>query len=301
MHSDICGVLRGDAAYWRGIFWAQWRAPGCLALLDKGYLAVSLFFILSGFILVYTYQGKISGTDSVVRFWEARFARIYPVYLLALALMIPFARTLTLGQRFTVLAMVQTWMPWRPDMVGAWNFPAWSLSVEAFFYLTFPLIFVSLNRLRAVGLRWLTGILLTLTVIGDLSRPVEGWPQSAITFFHYIPLPILRLPEFVVGMAFRVSVFAGPDMATQWIGFCLRVSCRHYRPVPAIGCVGLGRSHPFCSSNYEPCLSERAGRSVAVEQDCRIARRRQLRRVPAATADTNLYPTFICSDPARAA
>ena len=98
-----------------------------------------------------------------------------------------------------------------------------------------------------------------------------------------------------------VSVFAGPDMATQWIGFCLRVSRRHYRPVPAIGYVGLGRSHPFCSSNYEPCLSERAGRSVAVEQDCRIARRRQLRRVPAATADTNLYPTFICSDPARAA
>ena len=210
MHSDICGVLRGDAAYWRGIFWAQWRAPGCLALLDKGYLAVSLFFILSGFILVYTYQGKISGTDSVVRFWEARFARIYPVYLLALALMIPFARTLTLGQRFTVLAMVQTWMPWRPDMVGAWNFPAWSLSVEAFFYLTFPLIFVSLNRLRAVGLRWLTGILLTLTVIGNLSRPVEEWQQSAIAFVHYIPLPVLRLPEFVVGMALGLAFLRAP-------------------------------------------------------------------------------------------
>ncbi len=193
-----------------GYFGRHGAPQAVLRLLDKGYLAVSLFFILSGFILVYTYQGKISGTESVVRFWEARFARIYPVYLLALALMFPFARTLTLGQRFAVLAMVQTWMPWRPDLVGAWNFPAWSLSVEAFFYLTFPLIFVSLNRLRVVGLRWLAGILLALIAIGNLSQPVEGWPESAIVFFHYIPLPVLRLPEFVVGMALGLAFLRGP-------------------------------------------------------------------------------------------
>ena len=193
-----------------GYFGRNGAPPAVLRLLDKGYLAVSLFFILSGFILVYTYQGKISGTDSVLRFWEARFARIYPVYLLALALMFPFSRTLTLGQRFTVFAMVQTWMPWRPDLVGAWNFPAWSLSVEAFFYLTFPLIFIGLNRLRVVGLRWIAGILLVLIVIGNLSQPVELWPVTAIVFLHYIPLPVLRLPEFVVGMALGLAFLRGP-------------------------------------------------------------------------------------------
>ena len=181
-----------------------------LRFLDQGYLAVSLFFILSGFILVYTYQGKISGTDSVLRFWEARFARIYPVYLLALALMIPFAKTLTSGQRITVLAMIQTWMPWRPNLVGAWNFPAWSLSVEAFFYLMFPLIFVGLNRLRVAGLQWLAALLLALIAIGNLSQPVELWPNSAITLLRYIPLPVLRLPEFVVGMALGLAFLRGP-------------------------------------------------------------------------------------------
>ncbi len=193
-----------------GYFGRSGAPPAVLRLLDKGYLAVSLFFILSGFILVYTYQGKISGTDSVVRFWEARFARIYPVYLLALALMIPFSRTLTLGERFSVLAMVQTWMPWRPDLVGAWNFPAWSLSVEAFFYLTFPLIFFGLNRLRVVGLRWVAGILLALIVVGNLSQPVGAWPESAIVLLRYIPLPVLRLPEFVVGMALGLAILRGP-------------------------------------------------------------------------------------------
>lgn len=183
-------------------YFARHGAPQTvLRLLDKGYMAVSLFFILSGFILVYTYQGKISAPENVLRFWEARFARIYPVYLLALALMIPFAKTITVHQRFAVLSMVQTWIPWKPEMVGAWNFPAWSLSVEAFFYLAFPLILVALNRLRLSGLGRLTGILLAVIVVCDLPRPVLDWPDSALTFARYIPLPVLRLPEFVVGMA----------------------------------------------------------------------------------------------------
>jgi len=172
-----------------------------LRLLDKGYLAVSLFFILSGFILVYTYQGKMSGPENTIRFWEARFARIYPVYLLALALMIPFAKTITLGQRLAVLTMVQTWLPWKPEMVGAWNFPAWSLSVEAFFYLTFPLILIGLNRLRVSGLKWIVRMFLAVIVVGDLPRPVGDWPNSGIAFAQYIPLPVLRLPEFIIGMA----------------------------------------------------------------------------------------------------
>ena len=203
-------------------YFARHGAPQTvLRLLDKGYMAVSLFFILSGFILVYTYQGKISAPENVLRFWEARFARIYPVYLLALALMIPFAKTITVHQRFAVLSMVQTWIPWKAEMVGAWNFPAWSLSVEAFFYLAFPLILVALNRLRLSGLGRLTGILLAVIVVCDLPRPVLDWPDSALTFARYIPLPVLRLPEFVVGMALGL-IF-------------LRIPTRRYSGIISIG------------------------------------------------------------------
>ncbi|MHB1957954.1 MAG: acyltransferase family protein [Acidobacteriaceae bacterium] len=213
-----------------------------LRVLDKGYLAVSLFFILSGFILVYTYQGKMSGAGNVVRFWEARFARIYPVYLLALALMIPFAKTITKGQRFAVLSMVQTWIPWRPEMVGAWNFPAWSLSVEAFFYLTFPLTLMGLNRLRVSGLRWLAGILLGGIVVGNLSRPVGDWPDSAIAFAHYIPLPVLRLPEFIVGMALGL-IF-------------LRIPTRRFSGLVSIGAL--------LAAMFVLCLQSAAWASLAV-------------------------------------
>ena len=169
--------------------------------LGKGYLAVSLFFVLSGFILAYTYEGKIQGSRNGMHFWEARIARIYPVYLLALAVMIPFSRDVTFPQRLVVLSMIQAWIPWRPDLAGAWNFPAWSLSVEAFFYLCFPVILVVLGRLTAARLRYLAGFLLAIIAVGNLAQPLENWPQSSLILVRHIPLPVLRLPEFIVGMS----------------------------------------------------------------------------------------------------
>jgi peptidoglycan/LPS O-acetylase OafA/YrhL len=183
-----------------------------LRLLDKGYMAVSLFFVLSGFILAYTYEGKLRDPRGALGFWEARFARIYPVYVLSLALMVPFARDVTLGQKFTVLSMVQTWMPWRPDLIGAWNFPAWSLSVEAFFYSAFPPIFLSLCRMRVAGLRRLACLLMALIAVGNLAQPIERWSLSSWLFVRYIPVPVLRLPEFVLGMALGLLFLRAPKL-----------------------------------------------------------------------------------------
>src|SRR5579863_596949 len=67
----------------------KYQVPETLQIfLGNGYLAVSLFFILSGFILAYTYEGQIEGSRNLFRFWQARFARIYPVYFLSLLLCI---------------------------------------------------------------------------------------------------------------------------------------------------------------------------------------------------------------------
>jgi len=178
--------------------------------LERGYLAVSLFFVLSGFILAYTYEGKISGGTNAAHFWEARFARIYPTYLLALGLMVPFSRDVTLPQRWIVLSMMQTWMPWRPDLVGAWNFPAWSLSVEAFFYLCFPAILPFLSRWTAGRLRYLVGLLLALIAAGNLAQPPENWPHSGFALARHVPLPVLRLPEFVAGVALGLLFLRSP-------------------------------------------------------------------------------------------
>src|SRR5438270_13969844 len=63
--------------------WTGWRRQ----ISSIGYVGVSFFFVLSGFILVYTYADR---PISAVEFWRARFARIYPSYLFSLVFTAPF-------------------------------------------------------------------------------------------------------------------------------------------------------------------------------------------------------------------
>jgi peptidoglycan/LPS O-acetylase OafA/YrhL len=114
--------------------------PTLLApILLQGHLGVDFFFLLSGFILAYTYLGADGEPRGGKRaFWVARIARIYPVYLLGLILAIPDLLASIpniLGWQFLTAAtaihllLLHAWIP-----VGtAWNQPSWSLSVEACF------------------------------------------------------------------------------------------------------------------------------------------------------------------------
>jgi peptidoglycan/LPS O-acetylase OafA/YrhL len=185
-------------------------------LASGGCVAVSLFFLLSGFVLSYSYlgrEGKLRGSQR--SFWVARLARIYPAYLLGFLLAAPTnflwtakvnaakvaAVKLAVGGSL-VLAMLQAWTPWT---AWYWNFPAWSISVEAFFYLSFPFLARRLSRLTGVGcLNLMLGsylLALIAPAIFYFSRHVTGPPdlgdhlQMAIEFN-----PLLRLPEFVLGM-----------------------------------------------------------------------------------------------------
>lgn len=184
--------------------------------LSNGYLAVGLFFLLSGFILAYTYEGQIEGASGRTRFWEARFARIYPVYLLSLVLSYTLATSLPFGTRLAVLGMVQAWNPFNPDMAGAWNYPAWTLSTEAFFYLCFPFVVPWISRRSDRALLWLTGALVTVCVVGH--TPVMGlgdWKNHAVLLEKVIPLPVLRLPEFLLGVTMGLQFLRDQNAQNQ--------------------------------------------------------------------------------------
>jgi peptidoglycan/LPS O-acetylase OafA/YrhL len=170
-------------------------------LLDNGWTSVTLFFLLSGFILSYTYEGQIEGTQSRRHFWQARFARIYPVYFLSLVAMIPFAFSSgylgavhSVWQGLSVVAMVQAWNPFLPANAQIWNAPAWTLSVEAFFYLVFPFVLPPLEKASLRVLRISAVSLLLLIVFAHTMTPTGS---SGTLFF--IPLPVVRLPEFLLG------------------------------------------------------------------------------------------------------
>ena len=122
-----------------------------LTVISHGYLGVDFFFVLSGFILAYSYRSRLSQRNDCFGFWWERFARIYPAYLFAFIIFLPTGiySTWFLGQpRLALvtaafqLSLTQSWVP---AAALEWNAPAWSLSVEAFFYVLFPFLFLTIH------------------------------------------------------------------------------------------------------------------------------------------------------------
>ena len=63
--------------------WFGFLAP----VVNAGFISVSYFILLSGFVLAYNYDERArNGELDRKRFWEARFTRIYPIYFLSLLL-----------------------------------------------------------------------------------------------------------------------------------------------------------------------------------------------------------------------
>lgn len=133
-----------------------------IAALAKGYLAVDLFFMLSGFVIWYNYADRLrTGGDAAVRqFLWRRLARIWPLHGAILAAYIGFVGLLAASGRSIAdyplhelplhLLLVQNW---GFTSALAWNHPAWSISTEFAAYLLFPLLTLSgLHRLRLPGL-----------------------------------------------------------------------------------------------------------------------------------------------------
>ena len=107
-------------------------------IFEKANIGVSYFFILSGFVMIIAYHNNIS--INFFTYLKNRFARVYPVYFLAilLTLLIYMFKDIALIDLFLNIIMLQAWIPGKALTV---NFPGWSLSVELFFYISFPILF----------------------------------------------------------------------------------------------------------------------------------------------------------------
>jgi peptidoglycan/LPS O-acetylase OafA/YrhL len=103
----------------------------------NGYVGVSLFFILSGFILTHVYGSKLN-TPGVVRGYAAAgFAQVYPVYFISLILVTPIAaETSTLAPAVPQFFLLQSWLLVNFQGFHNWNIPAWTplLRLPEFIY-----------------------------------------------------------------------------------------------------------------------------------------------------------------------
>lgn len=65
-------------------FYHAWKMFAIPEFAKHGYMVVDFFFVLSGFVMTYSYEGRIQNGESFKDFAFARFSRLYPVYLLCL-------------------------------------------------------------------------------------------------------------------------------------------------------------------------------------------------------------------------
>lgn len=178
-------------------------------IMSAGYHGVSFFFFLSGFILTYSHAAEYElGRGSPTRFWVARIARIYPVYLLSM-LFAGYAGFHFFRQPIHIIAYIADLLmiqSWSVRVVNFFHVTAWSISVEMFFYFLFPFLLLRLRPAsRAKGWLAVFGFWL-LAMIPPLLCLVFGldgsWTDGgqSIQVFRVHRLPILALPEFLAGV-----------------------------------------------------------------------------------------------------
>jgi peptidoglycan/LPS O-acetylase OafA/YrhL len=176
--------------------WANSLPGSAASLLRGGYLAVQSFFILSGFVLAKTYANRNWTKDDLRKYAAARIGRIYPVYLLSLAVVAPFILKAMLaptrtgaekaGLLFNYAFVLQGWTG---SLGVGWNTPAWSLSCEFFFYLCFPAILIGLRRAGRLAVAGIFAASLVVPVL--LAHSSVPWTWK----------PIHHLSDFAAGVA----------------------------------------------------------------------------------------------------
>jgi peptidoglycan/LPS O-acetylase OafA/YrhL len=203
--------IRGVAAVWVVVFHFYPIMASLLALPPRsrilvvrdGFLAVDLFFLLSGFVLSLSYAERFERhfAANLRIFALARARRILPLHWAMLGVLVilvvcfpdhqwgpgPF----TSGSLIAAAALVQDWTY---STALSWNHPAWSLSAEWFAYMLFPLLACCLARLP--GFR--TTLVAALASLMALDAVILA--RHSLTLDHVGKMGIVRcVCEFTAG------------------------------------------------------------------------------------------------------
>jgi len=177
-----------------------------------GFQGVALFFALSGFVLTYNYYEAFSGNfwNRLWPFLVARLARIYPMQLFSflwVASSFNLLRELQANPEAIVrqLTLTQAWAGYS-EMGFGYNLVSWSVSVEFFFYLTFPILtyFVLRHCQNIWQLLSLAGVvylgLLALTLWLGISSDINQPSSNQNLFYWLYMFPGTRLVDFLMGL-----------------------------------------------------------------------------------------------------
>ena len=171
-------ALRGIAAIGVLVFhmkqaFAPIAAPG-------GYLAVDLFFMMSGVVLSHAYEGRFQAGMGTLDFMRARLIRLYPLYLMGTLLGIMVTLASLLGRNidnwdpssflqatFIALLFLPNFSARPVNQLFPLNIPCWSLFFEILVNLLFVMLWPLLTSRRLIAITLLTGGAVSLAIMDE--------------------------------------------------------------------------------------------------------------------------------------
>ncbi|GKQ36193.1 acyltransferase [Streptomyces sp. A012304] len=180
--------------------------PGLSEAVWYGRSGVTFFFVLSGVVLAWTYDGARVPTR--VFLWR-RFARVWPLLAVSVgasvAVWAAMGKAVSLKAVAATLLLAHAWFP-QPVMFTGGNPAAWSLSDEAWFYLLFPALLALLAGRRARVWLW-TAVAVTCAAL-VLWPALSGLEPTTRTWaLDYLPLT--RSLQFVLGVVAGLALKRG--------------------------------------------------------------------------------------------
>lgn len=167
------------------------EAPLIAGAFTNGYAGVDLFFVISGFIMVYVTQAGQSGLRPAAEFLFARAARIYPVWWAFAGLMVVYVVVAYgVSGDNPGWAAASNGQPTGPFLFKSFllqpqaAFPilsvGWTLVHEMYFYLVFSLLMLSPRRLVPIFLAGWAAIIVAGSVLGVAEPYAVNWLTLAV-------------------------------------------------------------------------------------------------------------------------
>ena len=207
--------------------------PGPFKNFLLGAAGVDLFFVISGFVMVYSSESLFGRSDGPRRFFLRRLARIAPLYwavTAAIILYIYAAHGAQLWAIYSPASLVASFLFWPYPRIDGFAFPVhllgWTLNFEMFFYAVFAVAILLPRRaaVTAVCVAFAALVAVGRTLV--LPLPFQFWANPIILEFCLGMLIALiyregfRLPvagAWALGIAASLTGFAAMlDLAGAW-------------------------------------------------------------------------------------
>ncbi len=221
----------------------------------SGYLAVDLFFALSGFVLSHAYDKRFARGMGAIEFMRIRLIRLYPLYFLGLLIVsigILANLALTRHPNWTATAFVEScgfalgFLPTPPGIaprhsIYPLNTPAWSLAFELIVNLAFVLAWRRLSIRCLTAIAGLSAAALAMTAMhygslvpgSDWYNVLGGFPR--VFFSFTVGVLLLRLFR---ERSWRIRAGSMFPLATMLLVLCIEPPDR-FRAAYDLICVGL--------------------------------------------------------------